>query len=189
MVAGWNGGSFDIEADIGGNDSIINWKKVLGNEWDNYEGRLRIDGDLSNPYIGVNLRPWKNQFTVGTGMIFQNNNIDAILSSDNLAPITINGTEYRVQGDVNIKAESDSPLAPYLTVGVKPNTNSHSRLGFFGEVGATYTGKWDTEVNISTDAQVTGGSVADLENDLRRQINDNNIRWYPIVKMGATYRF
>lgn len=189
VVAGWNGAKFDINADIGGNDSIINWNKVLGDEWGDYTGRLNLDVDLSNPYVGVNLRPWKNQFTVGTGMIFQDNNFTATLTSDELAKITVDGKEYQVKGDVSVRAKSGNALAPYLTIGVKPNTNSLNRLGFFGEVGAAYTGKYKTQVEVATDAQITGGTVEELERDLRGKINDNNISWYPIFKVGATYRF
>lgn len=190
VVAGWNGGSFDVDTDIGGSDSIINWKKVLGDEWNDYNGNLKIDGDYSNPYVGVNLRPWKNRFTVGTGVIFQDNELDATLTSEQgKAAIQIDGQTYNVDGNIKVKAESGNALAPYLTLGVKPNINSNSRVGFFGEVGAAYTGKWKTDVDL-TEANVSDGkSKEDLQADLERTIRDNNPTWYPIVKVGATYRF
>lgn len=190
VVAGWNGGSFDMDTDIGGSDSIINWKKVLGSEWDNYQGQLKLDGDYSNPYVGVNVRPWKNSVTVGTGVIFQDNSLDASLvtTGNTNANIKIDGQEYDVDGTVKVKAESGNTLAPYLTVGVKPNMNNNSRLGFFGEVGAAYTGKWKTEVDL-TEATVANAPKDQLQDDLERTIRDNNPTWYPIVKVGATYRF
>lgn len=188
VVAGWNGGSFNKNAEIGGNDSIINWKKVLGDNNNDYKGNLKIKGDYSNPYVGVNLRPWKNRFTVGTGVIFQDNKLDTTLSSKQgqKATIKIDGKTYDVGGNINIKAKSGNTLAPYLTLGVKPNINSNSHLGFFGEVGAAYTGKWDTQINLDN-ATVANNEA--LRSDLEKNIRNNNPTWYPIVKVGATYRF
>lgn len=190
VVAGWNGGSFDVDTDIGGSDSIINWKKVLGNDWENYQGKLKLDGDYSNPYLGVNLRPWKNRLTVGTGVIVQDNKLNATLTSqEGKATIKIDNKEYQVNGDINVKAKSGNTLAPYLTLGVKPNINSNSRLGFFGEVGAAYTGKWRTEVNVDNATVLGGQRDVEFKADLEKTIRDNNPTWYPIVKVGATYRF
>lgn len=190
VVAGWNGGSFNVENNIGGSDSIINWKKVLGNDWENYQGKLKLDGDYSNPYLGVNLRPWKNRLTVGTGVIVQDNKLNAtLISQEGRATIKIDNKEYQVNGDINVKAKSGNTLAPYLTLGVKPNINSNSRLGFFGEVGAAYTGKWKTEVNVDNATVLGGQSDVQFKADLEKTIRDNNPTWYPIVKVGATYRF
>lgn len=189
VVVGWNGGSFDVDTDIGGSDSIINWKKVLGNEWDDYRGSLKLDGDYSNPYVGVNLRPWKNRFTVGTGVIFQDNKLDATLTAQQgRATIKIDDKKEMVDGNINVKVESGNTLAPYLTLGVKPNINSNSRVGFFGEVGAAYTGKWKTKVNLDN-AVVQSQNKAEFQANLEKTIIDNNPTWYPIVKVGATYRF
>lgn len=190
VVAGWNGGSFNVENNIGGSDSIINWKKVLGNDWENYQGKLKLDGDYSNPYLGVNLRPWKNRLTVGTGVIVQDNKLNATLTSqEGKATIKIDNREYQVNGNINVKAKSGNTLAPYLTLGVKPNINSNSRLGFFGEVGAAYTGKWKTEVNVDNATVLDGQRDVEFKADLEKTIRDNNPTWYPIVKVGATYRF
>ena len=139
VVAGWNGGSFNVENNIGGSDSIINWKKVLGNDWENYQGKLKLDGDYSNPYLGVNLRPWKNRLTVGTGVIVQDNKLNATLTSqEGKATIKIDNKEYQV------------------------NLNN---------------------------ATVPGQSDVQFKADLEKTIRDNNPTWYPIVKVGATYRF
>ncbi|MDO4699914.1 MAG: hypothetical protein Q4A69_04425 [Moraxella sp.] len=175
VVAGWTGGKFDTDV-------------TLDKKYADIDGRLKVDADLNNPYVGVNVRPFSNAFTVGTGVIFQDNNVSAILTPKAGGTVVkVKGREYVVNtGDLSIKAESGRDLAPYLTVGFKPNNNK--RFGMFGELGAVYTGKWDTQVDIV--GNVTGaGSAEDLKRDLSDKINKNNPEWYPVVKLGATYRF
>lgn len=177
VVAGWTGGSFD--ADV-----------TLDKKYADIDGKLKVDVDFSNPYVGVNVRPFSNAFTVGTGVIFQDNSVSALLTPKaNGNIIKVKGREYVLNtGDLSIKADSGRDLAPYLAVGFKPNSNK--RFGMFGELGAVYTGKWDTKVDILGAANVTGaGTVEDLKRDLADKIDKNNPEWYPIVKLGATYRF
>lgn len=199
VVAGWTGGSFNADAEIGGSDSIINWKKVLGSEYADTKAKFKLSGDLSNPYIGVNVRPFSNRLTVGTGVIFQDNKFDASLTSNENFNIKIKGTEYIVQSqdEVKIKADSGRDLAPYVSVGFKPNANSNKRFGMFGELGVIYTGKWDTNVDVIYDGSKLPKAEQEarkvyydkLKADLSDKINKDNPEWYPIIKLGATYRF
>lgn len=187
VVAGWNGMDYDTTIDM--NDSIINWSKVLGDSYKEVKGDLKLDVDFSNPYVGVNVRPWKNQFTVGTGVIFQDNSLTASMATKG-DEITVQGKKYTVDGTVDLDIESRNALAPYLTLGVKPNINSASRVGFFGEVGAAYTGKWKTNVDVTGNVTAPSGStVDDLKQELTEKLNDDMPTWYPILKVGATFRF
>lgn len=191
VVAGWNGADYDTTIDM--KDSIINWGKVLGDSYKDYQGDLKLDVDFSNPYVGVNVRPWKNQFTVGTGVIFQDNNIKATLAAPE-STVNVGKDKYTVKdGTVALDLESRNSLAPYLTLGVKPNINSASRVGFFGEVGAAYTGKWDNQVTVTGDVtKVDGGAkkeAEELAQELKEKLDGDMPTWYPIVKVGATFRF
>lgn len=186
VVAGWTGGKFDTDIDIGDNDSIINWDKVLGDEYKDFTGTATIKTDFSNPYVGVKVRPFANRFTVGTGVIFQDNNIDVGILANGQTSVTVNGNKYEVpaSGSINVHAESGNSLAPYLTVGFKPN--SDKRFGMFGEIGAVYSGDWKTRVEVSDNVK----SVSpDLQRELEDKIKKDNLAWYPIVKLGATVRF
>lgn len=186
VVVGWTGANIDSDIDIGGNDSVINWKKVLGDEYEDFEGNLKLGVDMSNPYVGVKVRPFANRFTVGTGVIFQDNEITADLSANTPTTISVNGTRYDVpaSGNVNIHAESGRSLAPYLTIGFKPNNDK--RFGMFGEIGAVYTGDWKTRVDVSDNVALASPN---LKQELEDKIRKDNLAWYPIVKLGATVRF
>lgn len=194
LTAGWNGFSDDGTKDLDASDSWINWGKALGDGWGNFQGEMKYDADFSNPYLGVNLRPWANNFTIGTGILVPKNELKAELTptegSD--ANVRINGTQYTVTNGTTVEAtvENRNKLAPYLTVGYRPNINQN--WGMFGEIGAAYMGKMDADVKVRDNGIVeVDGAVIDnkqFEDAARNDIQKDNV-WYPMVKAGLTYRF
>ena len=193
LTAGWNGFSDDGNKDLDASDSWINWGKALGDGWGNFQGDMKYDADFSNPYLGVNLRPWATNFTVGTGIIVPDNELKATLTPNtNGANVKINGTRYAIPDgtSVNVDVENKNKLAPYLTLGYHPNINQ--KWGLFGEIGAAYMGKMDANVKVVDGGVIPEGSVLpnnkQFEDAARNDIEDNDV-WYPIVKAGVTYRF
>lgn len=80
--------------------------------------------------------------------------------------------------------EHRNKLAPYLTVGFRPNIGNN--WGVFGEVGATYLG--DATANIKSSA--TGAKAEEAVAAVKDSIESKDYaNWFPIVKVGATYRF
>ena len=198
LTAGWNGFSDDGTKDLDASDSWINWGKALGDGWGNFQGDMKYDADFSNPYLGVNLRPWANNFTIGTGILVPDNKLKAELTptEGSAANVRINGTQYTVNdGDtVTVDVENRNKLAPYLTVGYRPNINQN--WGVFGEIGAAYMGKMNANVNVSEDAVITAvdengidfDATEQFREEARNDIQKDNV-WYPMVKAGLTYRF
>ena len=166
LVVGWAGG------DIGDLKDTID---IQDNTFD-------LETDYSNPYIGVNLRPAGNWFTVGLGTIFQDNK--TTLKSSNAQGVKIgNNDVVGYSGNLEASVENKNTMAPYLTLGFRPNITNN--FGLFGEVGAAYTGGQKV-----TEAKIDGANRADLASDLQKDIDDENLaKWYPIAKIGATYRF
>ena len=188
LTAGWNGFSDDGTKDLDASDSWINWGKALGDGWGNFKGDMKYDADFSNPYLGVNLRPWANNFTIGTGILVPDNELKAELTPKDgkVANVTISGKEYSVNSGetVNVKVENRNKLAPYLTVGYRPNINQN--WGVFGELGAAYMGKMDATVDVK---DLDGNQIKqDLAEAAKRDIEKDDV-WYPMVKAGVTYRF
>lgn len=189
LTAGWNGFSDDGTKDLDASDSWINWGKALGDGWGSFKGDMKYDADFSNPYLGVNLRPWANNFTIGTGILVPNNELEATLTpkSGSEANVRIDGKEYTVGANetVQAKVENRNKLAPYLTVGYRPNINQN--WGVFGEIGAAYMGKMDADVQVvdNVTGLKTNQALADAA---KKDIEDSEV-WYPMVKAGLTYRF
>lgn len=174
LQAGWAGGEIGTDFDA---DGV------------NYDA----DFDLSNPYLGVQLRPASNWLTLGAGVIVPDNEIRLNANpsaSDQGATYRINGKDYAVSevGALKGKIEYSNPLAPYVTVGFRPNSNN--RWGVFGELGAAYMGEPKATIAATNNSAIAQQAAAEAQADVDSEIDDKKyFEWYPIVKIGATVRF
>lgn len=204
LQAGWTGGNhsfsnlFSTEKLNVGNANIkdiVNFGVI-----DEINADIKLT-DLtvkaSNPYLGVQLRPLSNWLTVGTGVVQLNNEINAkaTLKSEKQS-VVLNGRTYATNdgeiGALRAKVKLENKLAPYLTVGLRPNLNS--RFGIFGEVGAAYAGKPTVTIDTANKTNGVAGALAqnlvnDAQADVDRAVNNIKYPIYPIVKVGATLRF
>lgn len=175
LQAGWAGG------DIGDLKDTIEFEDV----------KYDLETDSSNPYIGVQMRPAGNWFTVGAGTIIGDNEITLRKQQGQGQKVKIGSHEY--EGNIEATAKNKNSMNPYLTIGFRPNLNNH--WGVFGEVGAAYTGGLEV-TDAKRNYYNTNGEVVaatnkqDLKNDLQQDLDDSNYsKWYPIAKLGLTYRF
>lgn len=183
LVAGWTGG--DI-SDLTGNDF-----KARGVKYD------VVKSDFSNPYVGVQMRPASNWFTVGTGVIFPDNEVK-VKTTDTSGTFKINGKQYKLANGAGLEGTIDhrNEIAPFLTVGFHPNINNH--WGLFGDIGAAYMGKTDVNIKATgnklvvnqdgTSQTLVNGDAVARQAEIEVKDKDWG-EWYPIVKVGATYRF
>lgn len=183
LQAGWAGG--DV-ADL------------FGGDFDANDVNYDVDSDFSNPYLGVQLRPMANWFTVGAGIIVPDNDFD-VRANANGPNFRINNVDYNAAqtGTLTGTMEHRNKLAPYATIGFRPNITNN--FGLFGEIGAAYMGQTDatvtssnplgpvTATDVSGTTTVTGSQVAAAA---EKELEDKDwLEWLPIVKVGATYRF
>lgn len=184
LQAGWAGG--DIA-------------KAINDNFDANGVNYQVESDFSNPYLAVQMRPAANWITVGAGIIVPKNDIKVRSN-----PVdSTEDAKYRIDGkDVSAKAlgtlegtiEHRNRLAPYMTVGFRPNL--HNNWGLFGELGAAYLGKTDATIKavngVNDPADPTWNDTRrqayakQAENDIE---NKDYSRWLPIAKVGVTYRF
>ena len=189
LQAGWAGG--DV-ADL------------FGGDFDANDINYDVDTDFSNPYLGVQLRPTGNWFTMGAGIIVPDNDIDVRANAEGEGYYSIDGNKFYAGnatldqslaedfggdnvGNLEGSIEHRNKLAPYLTVGFRPNITNN--FGLFGELGAAYMGKVDANVRYTGE----GGKVVaaqDAARQAEKDLEDKSwLEWMPIVKVGATYRF
>ena len=183
LQAGWAGG--DV-ADLFGGD--FDAKGI------NYD----VDSDFSNPYLGVQLRPTGNWFTMGAGIIVPDNDFDVRANAKG-PNFRINNVDYNAAetGTLEGTMEHRNKLAPYATIGFRPNITNN--FGLFGEIGAAYMGQTDATVTSSNaNGNVTATTVngtttvkgSDVAKAAEKELEDKDwLEWMPIVKVGATYRF
>ncbi|HCN18064.1 MULTISPECIES: hypothetical protein [Psychrobacter] len=183
LQAGWAGG--DV-ADL------------FGGDFDVDDVNYDVDSDFSNPYLGVQLRPAGNWFTMGAGIIVPDNDFDVRANAEG-PNFRIDNVDYNAAetGTLSGTMEHRNKLAPYATIGFRPNITNN--FGLFGEIGAAYMGQTDATVRSSnpngpvTATTVNGTTVVtgdDVAQAAEQELEDKDwLEWMPIVKLGATYRF
>lgn len=174
LQAGWAGG------DVGNLKDTV---KIGDVDYD-------LETDFSNPYLGVQMRPMGNWFTVGAGTIVGDNELHLKRQSSQSQPTEINGKIY--DGSIEATVKNKNAMNPYLTLGFRPNLTN--KFGVYGEVGAAYTG--GLEVKDATYNTVINGVPVNninfpaLKSDLQADLDDSDYsKWFPIAKLGLTYRF
>lgn len=184
IQAGWAGG--DV-ADL------------FGGDFDANDVNYEVDSDFSNPYLGVQVRPMANWFTMGAGIIVPDNDFD-VRANANGPNFRINNVDYDANqtGTLEGTMEHRNKLAPYATIGFRPNITNN--FGLFGELGAAYMGQTDATVTSSnangpvtakdSDGNITVVQGKDVAAAAERELENKDwLEWMPIVKVGATYRF
>lgn len=175
LQAGWAGG---------------NIAEAINDNFDANGVNYQVETDFSNPYLGVQLRPAANWFTVGAGVIVPDNDIKVRANPNSNGTYRIGGVDYDQEqvGTLEGTLEHRNKLAPYLTVGFRPNIGNN--WGVFGEVGATYLGKADANIQASGNGTLDEPQANALADQAERDIEAKDYAsWFPIVKVGATYRF
>jgi hypothetical protein len=189
----------ELQAGWAGGDAA----ELFGGDFDVKDVNYDFDTDFSNPYLGVQLRPAGNWFTVGAGIIVPDNEITAKANAEGAGVgsyYRVDGNKYFVNdprsdvsidlknadeinvGSVTADLEHRNKLAPYLTVGFRPNITNN--FGLFGEIGAAYMGK--TTATVTASGFNGDAAIGKIKEELE---NENWLEWLPIVKLGATYRF
>ncbi|WP_201607317.1 hypothetical protein [Psychrobacter okhotskensis] len=184
LQAGWAGG--DV-ADL------------FGGDFDADDVNYDVDADFSNPYLGVQYRPAANWFTMGAGIIVPDNDIDVTANAEG-PNFRIDNVDYLASdvGALEGTIEHRNKLAPYGTIGFRPNIGNN--WGVFGEIGAAYMGKTDATVRSSNPDRIVATETVDgallnvtgkdVANKAEQELEDKDwLEWFPIVKLGATYRF
>jgi hypothetical protein len=151
----------------------------------NYDGRAKIyHGGL---YLDFFPAPATVPFRFTAGMIIGGDNVsgDATSMTGN---VKINGTEYSTNGEtVHAKAKYPT-VRPYIGIGFGHTPIAQKGFSAFFDAGVTY-GRPDVTLDVPADIVAEAGQAnVDAE---RQQLQDkaDKWRWYPIVKVGVTYRF
>ena len=168
----------EIQAGWAGGDAA----ELFGGDFDANDVNYDVETDFSNPYLGVQLRPMANWFTVGAGIIVPDNEIN-VTSNPNGGVYKVDGKQYNADdvGTLKGSLEHRNTLAPYATIGFRPNITNN--FGLFGEIGAAYMGKTDAEVSTvggsngligEENGVVTGETSASVANKAEKELEDEN---------------
>lgn len=136
-----------------------------------------------------------NGFRLSAGLMVNSNEatLDARPSGANT--YTINGVTYAAASVGSLRGDlTFSKVAPYLGIGWGNPVTKGAGWTFAADLGAIYQGKPKIGFSASCGAALTAAQCTTLQNDVAAEKSQaesalDSFRWYPVVSIGASYRF
>lgn len=152
---------------------------------------LHYDGKVNLYHGGLYLDFFPAPNTIGfrltAGMLIGGDNIDATATSMT-GTYTINGVNYSTLGE-SIHAKARFPtVRPYLGIGFGHTPVAQKGFSAFFDAGVAF-GRPHVDFDVPADIVAEAGQEnVDAE---KQELQDkaDKLRFYPIVKVGVTYRF
>jgi hypothetical protein len=157
-----------------------------------YNTDLRL---MSQP-LAVDIYPWRaSSFRFTVGIMLNQNELTGVRPADNstaYVPTTIGNGIYDTGlngiGDLNLKAKQQ-PVSPYVSIGYSYYFDKAKHWSLSGEIGVAYTGSPDVALSTSTRSEITDPNLRGDLNVEAQQIEDNAMKFYPILRIGVNYSF
>lgn len=137
--------------------------------------------------------PMDNTFRVTAGLVYNANYIKANAKSSGGGQYTFNGHTYNTSDIGNVDARIDfQNIAPYLGIGFGNAVAQPGRWHFSSDIGFLFQGR--ASASLKNSKCNLGPACSTLANDLEaenRKLNDDlkNFQHYPVIRIGASYRF
>lgn len=173
------GERFGIRGEYNG----LNYSHDFSTSDADYSGKLKFSS------LGAYLDyfPFDSGFRLSGGALIGNNRISADGRASN-GVYTINGQQYSAAGET-ISASGDWPtVQPYLGLGYGFSPKARGGFGFYADAGIAF-GRPDAQLSTSPGLRATAGA-ANIEAERQRlQDKFDDLRYYPVINIGVSYRF
>lgn len=148
----------------------------------NYTGDLKLSsvGAIADYHVGG------SAFRISGGA-YLNNNKFSLTGEPVAGTIEIGDTVYTAAQAGTVTADVEfAALSPYIGIGFGNALSDGRPFKFSIDIGALYQG--DPEANVAATGPIV--LTADLE-EAERELNAEleNLKWYPVVAIGLSYRF
>ena len=153
-----------------------------------YNASLRL---LSEP-VTIEFHPWKDHdFYFSAGIVFNQNEVSASASSNSGGTFTLDGVRYSVPSVGQISLKISQPVVNlYVGVGgTLLHIDPAEHWSVTWDAGVMYTG--NPNVSLSRSGGTASASIDSSLAKERALVQNyaDNIRWYPVIRMGIGYRF
>lgn len=175
---------------LGYNGGDISWSNDLSVNGTKYD----LNMENNTTYLNVEIRPFANWLYTALGVGYLDNTYDLKGQVGADGTVKINGDRFgKLDGNLPASVVGtmsyDKVFAPYVGFGISPSITS--RFGFFGEVGAYYTGNPDVKLR-TTNLQALDSNVS-LDESVAKEIakieNDDLYKFAFVGKIGLSVRF
>lgn len=154
---------------------------------------LRYDADveLRNAAAFVDFHPFSGNFRVSAGMVVSDNSGDGSATCRQTLCNFGDDTDVLFQGDrVDVDVEFEDDVHPYLGLGWSSTPESTGSWRLSIDLGITYLGDPDVDARLSGPSSGNPLAQQEVQNEERNIKEDiEDFEFYPVVMIGAAYRF
>ncbi|WP_460839210.1 hypothetical protein [Noviherbaspirillum agri] len=142
----------------------------------------------------LDLYPTSTQFRLTGGLVYNGNKITANAKPTAGGSYTFNGQTYNTSDVGEVDGTIDfRNLAPYVGIGWGNAVAKDKGLGFTADMGVMFQGSPDVNLR-SRNCTVNTDTCTDLAADLAVESADlrdkaKDFRYYPVIRVGLTYKF
>ena len=153
----------------------------------NFKVKLRTVDVLADYF------PLDNGFRMTGGLVYNGNKVDVDMKAKSGTQYVLNGTTYSAAQAGSIDGSVDfKKIAPYLGIGWG-NAVANRGWGFSADLGVMFQGSPRTTLTNSG-CQASATICTRLASDIaveKTKLNDevNSYKTYPVLRVGASYRF
>ena len=152
----------------------------------------KIDYDASLRFLTVSalvdFHPFANGFRLSAGAMYNGNKFT--LDVTPTKNVTFEDVTYTPAQMGKIEATLDfRKVSPYLGIGYDSAMHNDGNWSFNAEAGVLFQGKPKASVKSSALVATQGAFIEAAKNDLQNNTNKGYFRFYPVVSIGAKYRF
>lgn len=153
----------------------------------NYDGEL----DLMTAGVLVDYYPFDTSFRLSAGAYYNNNAFSGVAKPSGAVTIEINGVEYSDSDVGQLDAEvTFNKVSPYIGMGWGNNVTEKG-WGFTFDLGVMYHGAPDADLDVTINNPMLEAQIRDdVEAEKESLLNDiEDFKFYPVIMLGANYRF
>ena len=143
----------------------------------------------------VDIHPFKGAFYVTGGLVQQDINFK-LTGKPGSGSFTFNGTGYESGeiGSFTGTAGFNKSTAPYLGLGWSNRAKKSEGVAFSFEAGVMDIGSTKADMSVVCGSTLSTGECSTLQSNVTSEVakinsSGNNNAYYPVVKLGISYRF
>jgi hypothetical protein len=175
----------DLNARLGVN--FLNYSGSASTQHVDYDLKLKMGSlDALLDYFVA-----QGEFRISGGLVYNRNKVTATGKPNATGTFTLNGQQFSTAQLGTLNGEIDfKKIAPYLGIGWGNSLRKDRGWGFSGDLGVLFQGSPRTTLTSSTNClgdPVCQASLAAENQSLNDKVH--NFKAFPVVRVGATYRF
>lgn len=165
----------------------LSYSRNVSSDGVNYSGNLK----LNNGIFLADYHPFGGAFRMTAGASINNNKASLNATLTTGRTYTSNGVSYTAQPGDHAEANMNfKKIAPYVGIGWG-GADLTPGWHFTSDVGVMYLGAPSSTIQVYTANPTAQSLAAQYAQAAQAQLNQDTskYKWYPVVQLGANYRF